>query len=99
MTGQTLNEIQAAAYAGFSRWAHFLIARNRDLFPKPAKEMPGTGPVWTRQQIDLWLGLAEAPRSKTALEIEEEAILDEMRKKAALRREQGGRLKDPVPPP
>mgnify|MGYP006895946103 CR=1 FL=1 len=82
---EPLSEVETAAAAGFKRWAHFLLARNRDLFPKPARELPGVGPVWTRQQIDRWLGLAEAPRSGWTKEsAEEEARARIRRKKAAV---------------
>lgn len=51
-----LNEVQAAARAGFTRVSEFAKARKKGLFPPPAREIPGTGPVWMEQQIDHWLG-------------------------------------------
>ena len=40
-----LTELQAAVARGFSRINHFQRARRTKLFPKSAKEPPGTGPL------------------------------------------------------
>lgn len=81
---QALPEIQAAAAAGFTRWEHFRRARRSNLFPPPARELPGQGPVWTQQQIDAWLGLVEIAAAEKKQTGEEEA-LRRVREKAALR--------------
>lgn len=78
-----LPELQAAVAAGFTRWEHFRRARRTNLFPKPVRELPGVGPVWTQQQIDQWFRIAQ-PAAKN--DGEEEA-LRRVHEKAALRRQ------------
>lgn len=83
MTG-ALTEVEAAAAGGFKLWRHFCRARKAKLFPAPALELPGVGPVWTQQQIDDWLGIrerAEVPRPS----MQDEAI--RRVEEAALRRQ------------
>ena len=53
---QGLNEIQAAARAGFGRFRDFQRARKLGLFPPPLHEMPGIGPVWSTAQVERFLG-------------------------------------------
>lgn len=70
---ETLTELQAAVAAGFTRVIHFQRARRTKLFPPPARELPGQGPVWTKQQIDAWLGIT--PTSTPAINADEEEAL------------------------
>ena len=85
-TTDALPELQAAVAAGFTRWIHFRIARRAKLFPEPAKELAGVGPVWTRQQIDDWLGITSAsPRKSNPGE--EEAL--RLARETSLRRKTG----------
>lgn len=58
---KVLNEVEAAARAGFARHRHFVDARRKGLFPSPVKELPGVGPVWTDRQLDEWLGETSKP--------------------------------------
>jgi predicted DNA-binding transcriptional regulator AlpA len=53
---QGLTEAQAAARAGFSRFSHFQRARQLGAFPRPIREVPGAGPLWSEEQVDRWLG-------------------------------------------
>jgi hypothetical protein len=80
---QALGELEAALAGGFRRWEHFRRARRTGLFPAPARELPGQGPVWTQAQIDQWLGIVEPAPDKTG-NAEDEA-LRRVREKAALR--------------
>lgn len=63
------NEVQAAAAAGFVRIAHFQRARHLGQFPKPSKELPGVGPLWTRQQIETWLSAGAVGREVPTADI------------------------------
>ena len=53
---QGLNEIQAAARAGFARFRDFQRARKLGLFPRPLHDLPGVGPVWSTAQVERFLG-------------------------------------------
>lgn len=68
-----LPELQAAVAAGFTRWEHFRRARRAKLFPAPARDLPGVGPVWTQGQIDAWLGVLQ-PSEQNKPTPEEEAL-------------------------
>ena len=70
---EVLTELQAAIAAGFTRVIHFQRARRTKMFPPPARELPGQGPVWTKQQIDAWFGIAP-PSTATINPGEEEAL-------------------------
>ena len=64
-----LNEVQTAAAAGFVRVADFLQARRMGHFPESARDVPGVGPVWTRQQIETWLATRAAVQESPAAEV------------------------------